>query len=57
MRRSVAIAVAFQRQTGHEHPNFQAGLGNYSSLLEAMGRTQEPIDELLRPLGVPPRRA
>jgi hypothetical protein len=54
LRRGVAILAAFQRQTGHEHPGFQVGAGNYIVLLQALGRTQEQIEETLRGLTAPP---
>jgi hypothetical protein len=44
-RRAVLILVEFERRTGHEHPNFRAGLANYQGLLAAMGKTPEEIEQ------------
>jgi hypothetical protein len=43
MRRAVAIFLAFQRDTGHAHPNRDPVIGNYRDLLAAMGRSQPEI--------------
>jgi tetratricopeptide (TPR) repeat protein len=49
-RRAVQIWIGFQRQTGYEHPNLRVGVANYVSLLQAMGRTEEQIQQQLREL-------
>ncbi|HEY1935488.1 MAG TPA: tetratricopeptide repeat protein, partial [Acetobacteraceae bacterium] len=38
MRRAVAIYLAFQRDTGHIHPNSEATIANYTNLLRAQGK-------------------
>ena len=43
MRRHLAIFLAFQRDTGHPHPHRDAAIGNYTTLLKAMGRSQTDI--------------
>jgi hypothetical protein len=43
MRRALAIFLAFQRDTGHAHPNRDAVIGNYTVLLAAMGRSEPEI--------------
>src|SRR5689334_5735917 len=40
MRRGLVILLSFQRATGHAHPNRDAGLANYASLLRAMGKSE-----------------
>jgi Tetratricopeptide repeat len=51
MRRGLVILLDFQRATGHAHPNRDAGLANYASLLRAMGKgeagTRATIEALL----------
>src|SRR5271165_2066441 len=44
MRRALAIFLAFQRDTGHAHPHRDAAIGNYGSLLAAMGRSEAEIE-------------
>ena len=34
LRRAVQILIEFQRQTGHEHPDFLAAQSNYQDLLK-----------------------
>jgi tetratricopeptide (TPR) repeat protein len=43
MRRMVAILLAFQRDTGHVHPNRDAAIRNYAGVLAAMGRSEPEI--------------
>jgi tetratricopeptide (TPR) repeat protein len=55
MRRMVVIFLRFQRDTGHSHPNGEACLRNYATLLSEMG-FDEPairarIDEIRREAG------
>ncbi len=50
MRRGVRILIEFQHQTGHEHPNFRAGLANYQDLLQALEKTPEQIEQQLHEL-------
>jgi hypothetical protein len=38
--RMVAIFIAFGKSIGHEHPHFEAAIGNYVSLLQAMGLSE-----------------
>jgi hypothetical protein len=58
MRRHVVIFLKFTRVTGHPHPHLQTALGNYSRLLQAMGRTPEQalaeLNDLCRPYGIRP---
>jgi tetratricopeptide (TPR) repeat protein len=47
MRRAVEIFLRFTQATGHPHQNLQVVLGNYSQLLQAMGRSEiEVLQEL-----------
>jgi tetratricopeptide (TPR) repeat protein len=48
--RAIDIFLQFTRSTGHEHPHLGAAIGNYSSLLEAMGRTPEQIEQRVQEL-------
>ncbi len=50
MRRAVQISIAFQRQTGHEHPGFRIRRANYVGLLRAIGRTEEQIHQQMNEL-------
>jgi len=43
MRRALVIFLAFQRDTGHAHPSRDAVIGNYTTLLAAMGRSAPEI--------------
>jgi len=43
MRRMVEIFLKFTRATGHPHPHLQATVGNYASLLRAMGKPEDEI--------------
>lgn len=45
MRRMVRIIQQFGQVTGHEHPNMQAALRNYGSVLTAMDCSQEEIEQ------------
>jgi tetratricopeptide (TPR) repeat protein len=54
-RRGVQILIEFQRQTGHEHPNFRVIRANYVALLEALGKTPDEIAQQLDELIPPPR--
>jgi tetratricopeptide (TPR) repeat protein len=42
-RRMVSILKHFNDSTGHEHPNWQTALANYSGLLQAMDLPPEDI--------------
>jgi hypothetical protein len=57
MRRMVVIFLAFERATGHAHPNRDTALGNYAGLLAAMGQSKPEIaatiDGLRREAGLP----
>jgi hypothetical protein len=47
MRRAVEISLRFTQATGQPHQNLQVVLGNYSQLLQAMGRSEiEVLQEL-----------
>ena len=50
MRRAVQTSTKFQRRTGYEHLNLRTGLSDYVSLLQAMGRTEEQIQQQLHKL-------
>ena len=52
MRRMVEIFIAFQRQ-GYQHPNLEAGVGNYITLLEEMGLSEPEIQAKLQALQPP----
>ena len=49
MRRVVEIFIAFGQQ-GFQHPNLEAGLGNYFSLLQALGLSESEIQAKLQSL-------
>ena len=51
MRRHLEIFLNFTRATGHRHPHLDAAIGNYVSLLEAMGKSREEIGRTLADLG------
>ena len=42
--------VKFRSTTGHEHPHWRQVVTNYTSILRAMGRSEEQIDAILRDL-------
>jgi hypothetical protein len=50
MRRAVVIYRKFQEATGHEHPHWEAALGNYWGLLAAMGLNEAQIGAKLQAL-------
>jgi hypothetical protein len=50
MRRALAIALAFQRDTGHLHPRRDTRTANYRGLLAAMGKSEVEIDAELAAL-------
>jgi tetratricopeptide (TPR) repeat protein len=56
MRQMVEIFIAFQKQ-GFQHPNFEAGLHNYLSLLQTQGLSESEIKSklqtLLQPISPP----
>ncbi|MFM9047784.1 MAG: tetratricopeptide repeat protein, partial [Cyanobium sp.] len=52
MRRMVQIFMAFLQQ-GYQHPNLEAGLGNYITLLKAMGLPEAEIQAKLQSLQPP----
>jgi tetratricopeptide (TPR) repeat protein len=52
MRRMVEIFIAFQRQ-GYQHPNLEAGVGNYITLLQEMGLSEPEIQAKLQALQPP----
>jgi tetratricopeptide (TPR) repeat protein len=43
MRRALVILRKFRESTGHEHPHFQAAIGNYTGLLLAMKLPEEEV--------------
>jgi hypothetical protein len=49
MRRGVEILRAFSQQ-GFQHPNLEAGLQNYFSLLQALGLSESEIQAKLQSL-------
>jgi hypothetical protein len=48
MKRALIILLNFTRRTGHVHPHLKAVFGNYITLLEEMGRSEEEIRATLR---------
>ena len=50
MRRMVTIFFAFQHSTGHAHPHRETAIANYTSLLEAMGRSGADIEAAIADL-------
>jgi len=50
MRRQVEIFLIFTRDTGHQHPHLQGAIGNYASLLLAMGISKSEIGQRLNDL-------
>ncbi|MFM9088568.1 MAG: tetratricopeptide repeat protein, partial [Cyanobium sp.] len=52
MRRMVQIFMAFLQQ-GYQHPNLEAGLGNYITLLKALGLPEAEIQAKLQSLQPP----
>jgi tetratricopeptide (TPR) repeat protein len=52
MRRMVEIFIAFQRQ-GYRHPNLEAGVDNYITLLQEMGLAEPEIQAKLQALQPP----
>ena len=48
--RCLFILHEFFRRTGHEHPNWRAGLANYEDVLRAMGRNEDEVQQALRSL-------
>jgi hypothetical protein len=53
MRRMAEILIAFSQQ-GFQHPNLETGLGNYFSLLQALGLSKSEIQAKLQSLQPPP---
>jgi len=43
MRRGLTILLRFAAATGHQHPNLDAGLGNWLSVLDAMGQSHDQM--------------
>jgi hypothetical protein len=52
MRRHLEISLKFTRATGRPHPNLKYAFNNYSSLLDAMGRSREQILAAMRELAL-----
>jgi tetratricopeptide (TPR) repeat protein len=52
MRRMVEIFIAFQRH-GYQHPNLEAGVDNYITLLQEMGISEPEIQAKLKVLQPP----
>jgi tetratricopeptide (TPR) repeat protein len=52
MRRSLEILIACSNQ-GYQHPNLEAGLSNYITLLQAMGLSEPEIQAKLQALQHP----
>jgi tetratricopeptide (TPR) repeat protein len=50
LRRALGLFLGFTRRTGHEHPHLRTALGNYASILKALGRSEEDIDAELQKL-------
>jgi hypothetical protein len=50
MRRALAILLAFERDTGHAHPNRDEAAGNYTELPGSMGKSEAQIDAVLAAL-------
>jgi predicted component of type VI protein secretion system len=48
MRQALAIAIMFQKQTGHEHSSYQDMKGNYINLLKAMELSDTEIEQRLK---------
>jgi hypothetical protein len=48
------ILIGLERQTGHRHPNRDAGFANYRNLLAAMGKSVAEIDAGLAALEAEP---
>ncbi len=44
-RQCLKILIEFERRTGHEHPNFRAGVANYRGLLQAPAKTPAQIEQ------------
>ena len=51
MRRHLEISLQITAATGHEHPYLRAAVGNYSVLLEEMGRSPSQIRAQLEEIG------
>lgn len=52
-QRVLEIFLAFERRTGFKHPHLNLAVGNYSSLLSEMGRTEAEIARTLSALTGP----
>jgi tetratricopeptide (TPR) repeat protein len=52
MRRMVEIFIAFQRH-GYQHPNLEAGVDNYITLLQEIGLSEPEIQAKLQALQPP----
>jgi nephrocystin-3 len=52
MRRHLEIFINFTLDTGHQHPQLQAAINNYVSLLQKMGWRDEQIDAQLEEMGL-----
>jgi tetratricopeptide (TPR) repeat protein len=52
LRRMVEIFIAFQRQ-GYQHPNLEAGVDNYITLLQEIGLSEPEIQAKLQALQPP----
>jgi len=50
-RRAVEILLEFTRTTGHPHPNLQAAVENYASLLQALGHSPDEMRRNVIELG------
>jgi tetratricopeptide (TPR) repeat protein len=48
MRRHLEIFLNFTRSTGHTHPRLETAIGNYTTLLEEMGMSEDQIRARLR---------
>jgi len=51
LRRAVEILLEFTRTTGHPHPNLQAVVENYASLLQALGHSPDEMRRNVIELG------
>ena len=53
LRQALEIFLHFTAATGHEHPHLRTVIGNFSALLEAMGRSREEIEAQLKQIEKP----
>ena len=51
MKQNLVVFLKHTIQTGHQHPNLNATVNNYTSLLMQMGFSQEQVRDRLNELG------